>query len=87
MIIVIYIYIGSSNANARWEQHIKGDVDSLLHRKMQIKGANAFKFEIIEEIVYVGPDQLLRETILMIKHDTVHNGFNCKYSININNIY
>ncbi len=55
---------------------------------MQIKGADAFKIEIIEEIEFVDPDQLLsRETILMIKHDTVNNVFDCKYSIDINNIY
>jgi hypothetical protein len=78
----------SSDANARWEQPIKADIDSPLLRQMQIKGADAFKFEIIEEIDYVDPDQLLlRETILMMKHDTANNGYNCKYSIDINNIY
>jgi hypothetical protein len=48
--------VSSNNANARWEQHIKADVDSPLHCEMQIKGADAFKFEIIEEIDCVDPD-------------------------------
>ena len=82
-------YIGSStNAYSRWQQHIKGDVDSPLHIAMQIKGADAFTFEIIEEVEYIDPDQLLlRETILLLKYDTIKNGYNCKFSINLENIY
>jgi len=52
------------------------------------KGADAFTFEIIEEAEYIDPDQLsLRETILMLKYDTIKNGYNCKFSINLENIY
>ena len=82
-------YIGSTtNYTNRWEQHIKGDVDSPLHREMQLKGADEFTFEIIEEVEYVDPDQLLmRESILIMQHDTINNGYNCKFSIDFNNIY
>ena len=82
-------YIASSNnANARWEQHIEGDVDSPLHREMELKGADEFTFEIIEEVEFVDPDQLLmRESVLIMLHDTINNGYNCKFSIDFNNIY
>ena len=82
-------YIGSTaNYTNRWEQHIKGDVDSPLHREMQLKGADEFTFEIIEEVEYVDPDQLLmRESVLIMQHDTINNGYNCKFSIDFNNIY
>ena len=82
-------YIGSSNnANSRWQQHIKENVDSPLHRAMKEKGIDSFKFQILEEIDYIDPDQLfIRESILMLKYDTIKNGYNCKFSIDLENIY
>ena len=82
-------YVGrSTNAYSRWQQHIKGDIDSPLHRAMQTKGTDAFTFEIIEQVEYIDPDQLLmRECVLMLKYDTIKNEYNCKFSIDLENIY
>ena len=53
--------------------------DSPLHRSMKLIGVDKFKFEILDEVDYIDPDQLLmRESVLMLKYDTIENGFNCK---------
>ena len=60
--------------------------DSPLHRSMKLIGVDKFKFEILDEVDYIDPDQLLmRESVLMLKYDTIENGFNCKLSIDLEN--
>ena len=65
--IYIYIYIlltpagkkyvcSKNNANASWQSHITGDVDSPWHQAIQLNGADVFKFEIIEQAEHVDPD-------------------------------
>ncbi len=62
--------------------------DSPLHRSMKIIGVDKFKFEVLDEVDYVDPDQLfMRESVLMLKYDAIENGFNCKLSIDLANIY
>ena len=61
---------------------------SPLHRSMKLIGVEKFKFEILDEVDYIDPVQLLmRESVLMLKYDTIENGFNCKLSIDLENIY
>ena len=53
---------------------------------MKLIGVDKFKFEILDEVDYIDPDQLLmRESVLMLKYDTIENGFNCKLSIDLEN--
>ena len=59
---------------------------------MKLMGVDKFTFEVLDEVDYIDPDQLLmRESVLMLtgnlKYDTTENGFNCKLSIDLENIY
>jgi len=57
---------------------------------MKLMGVDKFTFEVLDEVDYIDPDQLLmRESVLMLtgKYDTIENGFNCKLSIDLENIY
>ena len=56
--------------------------DSPLHISIKLMGVvrvDKFTFEVLDEVDYIDPDQLLmRESVLMLKYDTIENGFNCK---------
>ena len=59
-----------------------------LHRSMKLIGVDKFKFEVLDKVDYVYPDQpLMRESVLMLKYDIIEHGFNCKLSIYLENIY
>ena len=55
---------------------------------MKLIGVDKFKFEVLDKVDYVYPDQpLMRESVLMLKYDIIEHGFNCKLSIYLENIY
>ena len=62
--------------------------NSPLHKSMKLIGVDKFKFEVLDKVDYVDPDRLLmRKSVSMLKYDIIENGFNCKLSIDLENIY
>ncbi len=83
------IYIGSTTTSIlqRFEEHRKCDDNSPLHRDMQAH-PEGWKIEQVDALEYVDEQELLiAETCQMISHDSINNGYNTKYSVDLLNLY
>ena len=83
------IYIGSTNNYiARFESHKKDLDGSPLHQAIQHKGADKFKFEMIEEVPYIDIEQLhILESVYMDKFNSISGGYNTKHSVSLFDLY
>ena len=83
------IYIGSTNNYiTRFESHKKDLDGSPLHKAIQNKGPNKFKFEMIEEVEYIDIEQLhILESVYMDKFNSISGGYNTKHSIDLFDLF
>ena len=82
------VYIGSTfSLEERWAQHRASQETDKFHTEMR-RNPDACKFEKIQEVVFTDIETLLiAETTQIMKYNSIANGFNSKFPINITNIY
>jgi hypothetical protein len=82
-------YIGiSNNVKNRFESHKKDLDGSPLHQAIQHKGADKFKFEMIDEVQYIDIEQLhILESVYMDKFNSISCGFNTKHATDMFNLF
>jgi hypothetical protein len=83
------IYIGSTSTSMdqRFKEHMICNDNSPLHRDMKAD-PQGWKIEEVEALEYVDEQELLiAETCHMMTHDSINNGYNTKYSVDLLNLY
>ena len=83
-------YIGSTTQDPekRFRQHKEAKEKQPLHEEIRKNGYEGWSFEVIKEIDIIEEEQLyIHETTEMIKYNSVNNGYNSKFSVDITNIY
>ena len=59
-----------------------------LHEEIRKNGCEGWLFQVIKEVEIIEEEQLfIHETTEIIKYNSVNNGYNVKYSVDISNIY
>ena len=79
------IYIGSTDDyEQRFKEHKISTRKDKFHNDIRKYGANHFKFEVIQTINYIDPEQLLISEQMQIDfYDTLNTGYNSKLAIDI----
>jgi predicted GIY-YIG superfamily endonuclease len=82
------VYIGSTvNTEERWAQHKESKETDKFHTEMRAN-PDGWTFEIIQNVDFLDVETLLiAETTQIMRHNSVSNGFNSKFPIDITNIY
>ena len=82
------VYIGSTvNTEERWAQHQESQETDKFHSEMRAK-PDGWTFEIIQEVDFLDIETLLiAEATQIMKYNSLSNGFNSKFPIDITNIY
>jgi len=83
-------YIGSTTQDPekRFRQHKEAKEKQPLHEEIRKNGCEGWIFEVIKEVDIIEEEQLfIHETTEMIKHNSVNNGYNSRFSVDITNIY
>jgi hypothetical protein len=83
------VYIGKTTTSVaqRWNEHKDCMDGSPLHTAIQRDDAEGWKCETIKEIDFADDEELsIAETVQMMHHNAIVQGYNTKYSVQINHL-
>ena len=84
------IYIGSTKTSIeqRYDEHLKSDDGTPLHKDIQELGAENFNIELVETVEYIDEETLyIHESMYMMEFDSIVSGYNTKFSVDLINIF